>query len=576
MPERVLSWTSLGPAAEASGETKSVDLDGVAVQIGFGRAPATAPAEAGSKAFGPAHGYAFDRGSCVALSGHPGSEHTAGGAIATFDFTATDPAFGAEVENVCFRIAADDGRGGLPGSHAELASVRAFDATGKAVPVTVTPGTGVLRSGDLLTGAQDDGGAGPASASTLVEIPGPVARIEIDDADGTGGAQGITLSDMHFSTLPPCANANGFVEGTKGDDLIDVAYTGDRHGDVIDGGDNKFPFLGPDDDIVKARAGDDTVLAGEGNDIVVGGRGDDVLHGESGHDLLFGGAGDDTLSGGSGADILSGGHGRDVFRDITDGDKIFGGFGGDDFDTLDLTGAGPLRVVDTRPDKDGNGLDGRVEFLDGDGAVAGSAKFWNIEKVIPCFTPGTVIATPRGERLVEDLKAGDRVITRDNGIQEIAWIGTQTLTGHQIARMPHLRPILIEAGALGNGLPERDLLVSPNHRVLVANDKTTLYFDEREVLAAAKHLTGLSGVQEVGTLGVTYLHFMFEHHEVVLSNGAWTESFQPGDYTLKGIGNAQRNEILELFPELATNSADGDFRAARRTLKKHEARLLQD
>jgi hypothetical protein len=75
-------------------------------------------------------------------------------------------------------------------------------------------------------------------------------------------------------------------------------------------------------------------------------------------------------------------------------------------------------------------------------------------------------------------------------------------------------------------------------------------------------------------MGISYLHFMFDNHEVVLSDGAWTESFQPGDYTLQGIGNAQRNEILELFPELATAEGIKGYQAARRTLKAHEARLL--
>ncbi len=138
----------------------------------------------------------------------------------------------------------------------------------------------------------------------------------------------------------------------------------------------------------------------------------------------------------------------------------------------------------------------------------------------------------------------------------------------------HLQPILIRQGALGNGLPERDMMVSPNHRVLVANDKTALYFEESEVLVAAKHLTGLDGVDVVDIAGVTYIHFMFDQHEVVLSDGAWTESFQPGDQSLKGIGNAQRNEIFELFPELQTREGLEEYHAARRSLKKHEALLL--
>jgi hypothetical protein len=137
-----------------------------------------------------------------------------------------------------------------------------------------------------------------------------------------------------------------------------------------------------------------------------------------------------------------------------------------------------------------------------------------------------------------------------------------------------MKPVLIQKGALGNGLPTHDMLVSPNHRILVNNDKTALYFEEREVLAAAKHLTGLEGVDEVTALGVSYIHFMFDAHEVVLSNGAWTESFQPGDYSLKGIGNAQRTEILELFPELEHDQGIRAYASARRSLKRHEAELL--
>ena len=200
--------------------------------------------------------------------------------------------------------------------------------------------------------------------------------------------------------------------------------------------------------------------------------------------------------------------------------------------------------------------------------------FVNIENVVPCFTPGTMIATLRGEVAVETLKAGDRVITRDNGIQEIRWVGQKQLGWADLAANPHLKPVLVKQGSLGNGLPERDMLVSPNHRLLVANDRTALYFDEHEVLVAAKHLTGAKGLHSVDTAGVSYIHFMFDQHQVVLSNGAWTESFQPGDFTLKGMGNAQRNEIFDLFPELKTEEGLSDYQAARRTLKRHEAALL--
>ncbi|WP_306131722.1 Ig-like domain-containing protein [Roseivivax marinus] len=347
--------------------------------------------------------------------------------------------------------------------------------------------------------------------------------------------------------------------------------------DLVDGG--------AGNDLIQTGDDDDTVYGGAGNDTIDAGIDDDLVYGGDGADSLIGGQGSDTLDGGAGVDTILGGADADVITVASAeegaGDVVQGGSEGDDNDVLDLTGVGRdgFRLTNVRPDDDGpdresNGIDGTVEFLDGEGNVTGSMDFFNIEEVIPCFTPGTLIATPQGERLVEDLREGDKVITRDNGIQEIRWTGRKDLTPFELARKPHMKPVLIQKGALGNGLPTHDMLVSPNHRILVNNDKTALYFEEREVLAAAKHLTGLEGVDEVTALGVSYIHFMFDAHEVVLSNGAWTESFQPGDYSLKGIGNAQRTEILELFPELEHDQGIRAYASARRSLKRHEAELL--
>jgi len=194
--------------------------------------------------------------------------------------------------------------------------------------------------------------------------------------------------------------------------------------------------------------------------------------------------------------------------------------------------------------------------------------------IIPCFTPGTLIATQKGARLVEDLQVGDRIITRDNGLQEIRWVGQRDLLGQELMAAPHLKPVLIRAGSLGHGLPEREMMVSPQHRVLISNERSALYFEDREVLAAAKHLTSIEGVDSVEASGVSYIHFMFDQHEVVLSNGTWSESFQPGEQVLDGMGVAQRNEIFELFPELAERDGLKAYKAARLSLKKHEVRLL--
>lgn len=194
--------------------------------------------------------------------------------------------------------------------------------------------------------------------------------------------------------------------------------------------------------------------------------------------------------------------------------------------------------------------------------------------IVPCFTPGTLIATTKGECRIEDLQPGDRVITRDNGVQAIRWIGKRTLEAGELAAAPEMRPVLIGAGALGGALPCQEILVSPNHRMLVTSDKAELLFGQREVLVAAKHLTSQEGIDRVEAPSVTYIHLMFDQHEIVLSNGTWSESFQPGDQSLRGIDRQQREEILTLFPELAEETGLEAYGAARMSLKAHEVTSL--
>ena len=118
------------------------------------------------------------------------------------------------------------------------------------------------------------------------------------------------------------------------------------------------------------------------------------------------------------------------------------------------------------------------------------------------------------------------------------------------------------------------MLLSPNHKVLLVDVNAELLFDDREVLVAAKHLVGKAGIQQADVAQTSYIHFMFERHEVVLSDGAWTESFHPGDYSITGIDKDARAEILALFPDLATEQGLKEYRLARTELKRHEAKAL--
>lgn len=195
-------------------------------------------------------------------------------------------------------------------------------------------------------------------------------------------------------------------------------------------------------------------------------------------------------------------------------------------------------------------------------------------KTVPCFTPGTRIATPKGERVAESLTVGDRILTRDNGIQTITWAGWRPMSAQELRDNPALAPILISAGSLGDNLPERDMLVSPQHRMLVVSEIAREHFGEAEVLVAAADLTKLPGVKAVKVQQTAYVHFMCEKHQIVLADGTWAESFQPNDYAMKGVVAAQWEELLRLHPALATAEGRSAFGTARRALRRIESLVL--
>lgn len=139
------------------------------------------------------------------------------------------------------------------------------------------------------------------------------------------------------------------------------------------------------------------------------------------------------------------------------------------------------------------------------------------EQPMLCFTPDTRIATPRGEVRMRDLRVGDLVLCHGFGgpAQPIKWIGKVQA---EIARHPRpekVRPILIKAGALADGVPMRDLRVSPDHAILLGC-----------VLVPARLLlNGATIVQEHGWPNIVYYHFELPRHAVVTADGAPAESW---------------------------------------------------
>ncbi|MEP1933470.1 MAG: Hint domain-containing protein, partial [Roseibium sp.] len=159
-------------------------------------------------------------------------------------------------------------------------------------------------------------------------------------------------------------------------------------------------------------------------------------------------------------------------------------------------------------------------------------------------------------------------ITRDNGLQDIKWIGRRCLTEEDLLLSPRLRPVMIRAGALGEGIPETDTLLSPNQRVLVPDTTVVGALGDGAVLVAAIDLSDLPGVELMDPQDTTYVHLIFGGHEMILCNGGWIDSFHAGDIKFRGEGNAQRLELLELYPELRKRDFLVSYESKQRTLKK--------
>lgn len=192
-----------------------------------------------------------------------------------------------------------------------------------------------------------------------------------------------------------------------------------------------------------------------------------------------------------------------------------------------------------------------------------------------CFTPGTRLRTPKGERLVEDLAEGDLIDTRDCGAQEIVWIGRRRMSGARLYAMPELRPIRIRGAALGKGDPQGDLLVSPRHRVLVKGEVAQALFNIDEVLVAADDLLNDRTIARDHTLReVEYVHLLLPRHHVVWANGVETESFHPASTDLDTVTPHQRARLAQIVPGIEEDPACYG-QAARRELTRSEAAILR-
>jgi hypothetical protein len=161
---------------------------------------------------------------------------------------------------------------------------------------------------------------------------------------------------------------------------------------------------------------------------------------------------------------------------------------------------------------------------------------------MPCYCRGTLILTDRGEIVVEDLQIGARLITRSGAARPIVWIGRRSYAGRFAAGNPDAMPVLVRQGALADGVPRRDLFVSPLH---------AMYIDDVLIPAAAL-VNGISIIQMEAIDRVDYFHLELDTHDVIVAEGAYSETFV--DDGSRGMF-ANAREYSALYPGKARRPA---------------------
>jgi len=167
-----------------------------------------------------------------------------------------------------------------------------------------------------------------------------------------------------------------------------------------------------------------------------------------------------------------------------------------------------------------------------------------------CFSAGTLITTARGKQRVEDLAAGDLVLTADKGLVRVCMINERVFPVEHLAEYPKHLPVRIAAGALGQNLPGRDLVVSPQHRILIRSDVAERMFGHREILVPACQLVGQPGIsRESSDRDAHYVHILLDHHAIVFAEDAPCETLYLGEQVHENLSPREISLIRAHLPK---------------------------
>ena len=188
------------------------------------------------------------------------------------------------------------------------------------------------------------------------------------------------------------------------------------------------------------------------------------------------------------------------------------------------------------------------------GDITNGAVSLNVS-ILTCLCEGTEVLTPNGGRAVETIRVGDFLLNDRGAAKQVIWVGSTTVSAGELEFLEELRPIRFPAGALGSAGPKADLYISPQHRVVVEGAAPSLFVGEERVLVAAKHLAAVGLAEETApTQDVRYFHVLLEEHELLVTNGLVTESFQPARRTLEVMSDENQERLLAAIEALGAEA----------------------
>ena len=199
---------------------------------------------------------------------------------------------------------------------------------------------------------------------------------------------------------------------------------------------------------------------------------------------------------------------------------------------------GTLVIADGSEELAALALDASARY-GGFNLMAGPAD--QLEVAAPCFAAGTHLRTERGPVAVEALTVGDLVLTADGGTAAITWIGLRRIDCRRHARPTAILPVRIAAHAFGQGLPDRDLFLSPDHAIFA-----------EDVLIPVKHLIDGVAVRQVPVAQMTYVHIELARHQILLAEGLPVESYLDAGDRAGFTGGP----VVALHPEWGQHRSD--------------------